>query len=107
MLLNVYKTYLVDCDRANFEVLFPNEHFNGPLVSEVVLEQILALTALELTAENVQSLTSQHESGNLPPLRVSRPIMPGNRAFLQLDMASCRALKFSFNDHPSSQNLRA
>ena len=50
--------YLVDCYRANFEVLLPDKHFNGPLMREVVLEQILALPALELTADTVKSARS-------------------------------------------------
>ncbi len=38
---------LVDCERPHLEVLLPDEHLDGTFVREVVLQQILALTALE------------------------------------------------------------
>ena len=38
---------LVHGQRAHFEILLPNEYFDGTFVRQVVLQQVLTLSALE------------------------------------------------------------
>jgi hypothetical protein len=44
---------LVDSDRTDFEILLANEYFDWSLAGEVVLQQILALSALEQAVDTV------------------------------------------------------
>lgn len=53
--------YLVNSDWANFKVLLTHENFDWPLARDIVLEQILTLSALEQTAE----IHQHHERFNI------------------------------------------
>ena len=67
---------LVDRDGSNLEVLLPDHDLDGTLVRDVVLEQVLALPALELA-----------------PLGVGGAVVPRDGRLLDLDVRAGRALR--------------
>ena len=61
---------LVHRERAHLEVLLAHEHLDRPLAREVVLEQVLALVALEEAARTSAHAAILHNHRGSPPLRV-------------------------------------
>ena len=61
---------------------------------KVILQEILELSALELTANHHISKLAKITSSNYnsPPFRVTTTVMPHYRTFLHLDMTSCHPL---------------
>jgi len=65
-------TDLVHSQRADFKILFPDEYFDGTFVRQVVLQQVLAVSALEPSTKiaiNIRSIMCSFAQGKLTPTR--------------------------------------